>query len=369
MKHKILLNSLLYAPDGTGISRYTEHLVKEYLAADFPVDILLRDDYRAEYQQYEHVIFAGRKIHNSGQRIITEQWQLRKLYREYDLVHFPDYATPVLTCTPAIATIHDLAMKTMRRQYTWKQNLVKNSLLCNTVQRARGVLCDSVFSQQELACYYPRLAAKSKVVHLGIEKMGIATKPVSYLHKWAVMPKQYFLYVGTLAPHKNLVQLIKAFGLICQRGYSGKLVLAGGKGWMYDAIFAEVGRQRLQNQVVFTGYVTAEELETLYQYAACFITVSCYEGFGLPPLEAMVRGIPVIVSDIPVFHETVAACGLYGDPQNIESIAAQMETMLCQDGLRKTLAQKGAKRAQQFTWQRTAKETWQFYQTVLEGGV
>lgn len=369
MSHKILFNGLLYAPDGTGISRYTEHLVKEYLSAGLPVDILLRDTYKAQYQQYDNVIFAGRELHNSRQRILTEQWQLRRLYRQYELVHFPDYATPVLTSTPAIATIHDMAMKTMRQQYTWKQNVVKNTLLRHTAHNACGVVCDSQFSQEELRRYYPALAANSKVIHLGVESPDQQQDKGELLKKWDLEPQQYFLYVGTLAPHKNLVCLIQAFALLCQRGYSGKLVIAGGKGWMYDEIFAETKRQQLQQKVIFTGYISAEELESLYQHANCFISISLYEGFGLPPLEAMVRGVPVIVSDIPVFHETVGSCGLYADPQCAESAAEQMWHMLHTEGLRQKLAHTGMGRARQFSWQKTAQETWQFYQTVLGGGV
>lgn len=367
MKHKILFNGLLYAPDGTGISRYTEYLMKEYLSAGFPIDILLRDDYKNQYQQYDNIIFAGGEIHNGGRRIITEQWKLRKLYRQYDLVHFPDYATPVLTRTPAIATIHDMAMKTMRQQYTWKQNAVKNTLLQHTVREACGVVCDSQFSQEELRNYYPALAAKSKVIHLGVEAPCLRPDNETLLKKWRLKPQQYFLYVGTLAPHKNLVCLIQAFALLCQWGYSGKLVIAGGRGWMYDEIFAEVARQNLQGKVVFTGYVSAEELESLYGQAYCFISMSLYEGFGLPPLEAMVRGVPVIVSNTPVFHETVDCCGLYADPRNAEDVAKQMWSILYTDGLRQKLALAGKERARQFSWRKTAQETWQYYQTVLGG--
>lgn len=367
MKHKVLLNGLLYAPDGTGISRYTEYLIKAYLSGGYAVDILMRDDYKSLYSQYHNVLFAGREIHSSGQRIMAEQWQLRKLYRQYGLVHFPDHATPILTKTATVATIHDLAMKTMSQQRTWQQNVVKNFFLQNTVHRAVGVICDSVFTRQELLRYYPQLEKKSQVIYLGIDLPAIQPMEQSALQKWNLQPGAYFLYVGTLAPHKNLVPLISAFSILCKQGYEGKLVLAGGRGWMYRGIFAEIERLKLQGKVIFTNYVTQQELETLYCFASCFISTSIYEGFGLPPLEAMIRGIPVIVSDIPVFHETVADCGLYCDPQNVGDIAQQMLAVLQNHELRKQFIEKGFGQVQQFSWQRAAKATWQFYQKLLNG--
>ena len=207
MRHKILFNGLLYAPDGTGISRYAEWLVKEFVAGGYAVDILLRDDYKQQYEQYDHVLFAGRDIHSSGQRIITEQWQLRKLYRQYDLVHFPDYATPVFTKTASVASVHDLSMKTMRQQRTWKQNVVKNTLLQNTVHRSSGVLCSSEFTRQELLNYYPQLESRSQTVHLGVKPSQLQEWSQATLQTWQLVPQQYILYVGTLAPHKNLVPL------------------------------------------------------------------------------------------------------------------------------------------------------------------
>ena len=366
MRHKILFNGLLYAPDGTGISRYAERLVKEFVAGGYAVDILLRDDYKQQYGQYDHVLFAGRDIHSSGQRIITEQWQLHKLYRQYDLVHFPDYATPVFTSTASMASVHDLSMKTMRQQRTWKQNVVKNTLLQNTVYRAAGVLCSSEFTRQELLNYYPQLESRSQTVHLGVKPSQLQEWSQETLQIWQLVPQQYILYVGTLAPHKNLVPLIQAFGQLYRQGYMGKLVLAGGKGWMYDDIFAEVARLQLQQRVVFTGYVQQDALETLYHFADCFVTTSLYEGFGLPPLEAMIRGIPVLVSDIPVFHETVADCGFYCNPKDAEHIAAKLMLLLSDKKQKNVLAAKGMRRAQQFNWQRTAQETWQFYQKIME---
>lgn len=367
MENKVLLNGLLYAPDGTGISRYTEHLLKEFLSGGYAVDILMRDTYKPLYYQYQNVLFAGREIRSSGQRIIAEQWQLRRLYTQYSLVHFPDHATPILTNTATVATIHDLAMKTMSRQRTWQQNVVKNFFLQNTLHCAVGFICDSAFTRQELLYYYPQLEKKSEVIHLGVGLPVIQPLEQSALQKWSIKAGEYFLYVGTLAPHKNLVPLIRAFSILHQQGYGGKLVLAGGRGWMYEEIFAEVEHLKLQGQVIFTNYVTQQELETLYCFASCFITTSIYEGFGLPPLEAMIRGIPVIVSDIPVFHETVADCGLYCDPQNVEDIAQQMLAVLQNHELKKQLIEKGFRQVQQFSWQRAAKATWQFYQNLLNG--
>lgn len=364
MKNRVLFNGLAYAPNGAGISKYTEQLLKAFLRGNYPVDILLRKDYKVEYQGLDSIIFAQDEISNSGQRIIMEQWKMKQLYKEYALVHFPDYATPVCTMSSSVATIHDMAMKSMQEKYTFLQRNTKRLLLQNTIYRAKGILCISEFTKKELLNYYPHIEHRIEVIYLGLAKAEKCIKK-EILEKWGLQTREYILFVGTIAPHKNIISLIKAFSLLKQKGYSGKLVIAGGKGWMYDEILTFVKNSTIQNQIVFTDYVDEVTLETLYYFAECFVCVSLYEGFGFPPLEAMARNLPVVVSDLPVFHETVADCGLYCQADSEYDIADKISRIIQDKNFAASLSEKGVKRTALFSWEKTAEKTWKWYQKFL----
>lgn len=365
MKNKILFNALLYAPDGAGISRYTENLIKQYIENNVAIDILLREEFRTKFPKMSNLIFIDGKLKNSKDRIITEQWKLRHLYNQYKLIHFPDYATPIFTTSKTIATIHDLAMLSMRKMRTLQQNIVKNILLYNTIKRASGIICDSQFTKSELINYYPKLNMLNEVIYLGVDLKKQINFDESILERLHLSKHNYCLYVGTLAPHKNILNLIYAFSKLKEDGYHGKLVIAGAKGWQYEAIFSAVHKLELENEVIFTGYVTETELESLYKNTSCLVNISLYEGFGLPPLEAMLRGVPVVVSRIPVFCEVVGNCGYYCDPHDIDNICIAIKNMVYDPDIRKVYAKQGIERAQIYTWEQTAAKTIKFYKQVL----
>jgi glycosyltransferase involved in cell wall biosynthesis len=173
----------------------------------------------------------------------------------------------------------------------------------------------------------------------------------------------FILTVGTLEPRKNHVGLLQAYSLMEGR-HPHRLVIAGGKGWLYEGIFQEVERLSLEERVLFLGYVPEEDLPALYNLADLFVFPSLYEGFGLPPLEAMACGTPVVVSALSSLPEVVGDGALLVPPREVEALAEAMEKGLGDPSLRRELRGKGLEQAKRFSWSEAAKRLLAIYKRV-----
>jgi len=177
--------------------------------------------------------------------------------------------------------------------------------------------------------------------------------------------KDYILFVGTLEPRKNLVNLLKAYSILpdyLKRDYA--LVLCGKKGWYYEEIFETVRELKLENKVIFTGYVPDEYIPLLMNGAAVFVYPSFYEGFGLPPLEAMACGTPVISTNVSSIPEVVGDAGILVSPTDVEELSDAMLRVLDNETLKAQLSEKGLKQASKFSWRATAEKTMEVYNEV-----
>jgi glycosyltransferase involved in cell wall biosynthesis len=176
----------------------------------------------------------------------------------------------------------------------------------------------------------------------------------------------YFLYLGTLEPRKNLVRLIQAFALLRKKGPSPiHLVLAGQKGWAYNNIFEEIRRLGLHDYVSYLGYVADEDLPGLIKGAMALAYPSLYEGFGIPPLEAMAMGTPVLTSNVASLPEVVGEAALQVDPEDVEAMAAALERLYNDEALREDLKLKGWEQARRFSWDRAAQQMMELYGKLL----
>jgi len=174
------------------------------------------------------------------------------------------------------------------------------------------------------------------------------------------------LNVGTLEPRKNVVTLMKAFRKLMEKGFDGyKLVIAGDKGWLYEEIFKEVDRSDLKHEILFLGVVRDADLPMLYNCADMFVYPSLYEGFGLPPLEAMACGIPVIISNTSSLPEVIGNAGIMVDPGDVNSLSEAMYNVLEDKELRSQMSKNGLKRAKLFSWEKAAKEILEIYDEAL----
>lgn len=366
---KIIVNALQFSNDGAGISRYSHKLSEKLLEKDNNIDVLCRTDVIDGFENNENLIPVNLENTKSYKRIIKEQLQLLKVYKNYDLVHFLDYATPVLYKGIKVATIHDVVVLTMKDKYTKGQFLTKKILLENTIKYADKLVCISEFTAKELLTYYPNIdRSKIEVVYNGFEykPLKIDNKTSEKILCKFNINKDYLLFVGTLSPHKNIERIIEAFNKIKKQGYNYQLVICGKKGWLYDEIFDKVKKLKLEDEVIFTDYVTDEELEVLYKNTKLFVFPSLYEGFGFPPIEAMARKVPVLTSREGALPEIVGDAALFCDAYDVDDISGKIIEGLKDKELRNKLIEKGIKRSEFFSWENTSKKINKIYEDLLD---
>lgn len=175
----------------------------------------------------------------------------------------------------------------------------------------------------------------------------------------------YILYLGTLEPRKNLVRLIHAFSLLKSKGLPHKLLMAGRRGWLYEDIFTTIEKLGLQENVVTPDYVPEKDLVPLYNAAEVFVFPSLYEGFGIPALEAMACGTPVIASNSSSLPEVIEDAGILIHPEDVDGFAASIEKLVNDRSFRESLRSKGLEQAKKFSWERTARETLDVYSRLI----
>ncbi len=410
---KILVNALQFSTDGAGISKYSHKLAAVIMKNNPNVDVLCRKDMLDKFENKERLIPID--IKGSSDRIITEQVKLLKLYKKYDIVHFLDYAIPALYKGKKIATIHDMAMHTMKDKYTKGQVLIKTALLKNTIKNADKLICISEFTKKELLKYYPNVdESKIEVVYNGFEyneieltqqvknadkliciseftkkellkyypnvdesKIEVVYNGFEYneieltqqvidtiLNKFNIT-KDYLLFVGTLSPHKNIKRIIEAFNKVRNEGYDYQLVICGKKGWLYEDIFKKVKDLKLESEVIFTDYVNDEELEVLYKNTKLFVFPSLYEGFGFPPIEAMARKAPVLTSREGAIPEVVGDAAIFCDAYDTKDIYNKIVKVINERYLLDKLIMKGNDRILQLSWENLGKKVCSIYRYIL----
>ena len=238
------------------------------------------------------------------------------------------------------------------------------------MKRADRIVTDSEFSRAEIVKYYPQFEEKLRVVPCGVDcerfrRVEDAAELARVRETYGI-GEQYFLYLGTLEPRKNLVRLITAYAdYVKNFDNPAQLVLAGGKGWLYHEIFARVQELGSTDRVIFTQYIDSADLCALMSGALAFTFPSVYEGFGMPPLEAMACGTPVLVSDAASLPEVTGNAAVIVRPRDVESIAAGLGALHENAALRERLSREGRERARHFTWERSAELLYQVYQEIL----
>jgi glycosyltransferase involved in cell wall biosynthesis len=235
------------------------------------------------------------------------------------------------------------------------------------VHRADLVLADSQSTKDDLVELLGVEADRIEVVYPGVEERFHPIENQALLEEVRRrynLPPRFILGLGTLQPRKNFVRLIEAYSLLVTRHSSLQLVIAGGKGWLYEEIFATVERLGLEKKVVFPGFVADEDLPALYNLAELFVFPSLYEGFGLPPLEAMACGTPVITSDASSLPEVVGEAGLMVEATDVEGLTQAMQRVLEDSALRERMIAKGMKQAKKFTWEQAAAKLLSLYEIL-----
>jgi glycosyltransferase involved in cell wall biosynthesis len=243
-----------------------------------------------------------------------------------------------------------------------------NKWVPNSVRRADHVIAVSEATRQDLIELYQTPPEKITTLHHGVTAQFKPVEESNYLStvrdKYGLDERPFILSVGTIQPRKNYKRLVQAFAQIDK---SFSLVIIGSKGWYYDEIFAEVAKHGLEKRVCFPGFVADADLPALYSAASLFVYPSLYEGFGLPVLEAMACGTPVIASNQSSLPEVVGEAGLLVDPYDVAALATAMSQVLSDTNLQKQLAKAGQEQAKKFTWEGMATKLLELYQQILGG--
>jgi len=285
-----------------------------------------------------------------------------------DLLHAPGYIAPLAARPPVVLTVYDLIALRFPRLCTASNALHYRLLLPASVRKAAGIIVPSRTTRDDLVRFDPRTADRIRVIPPGLDpsfrgrQQGAGSDPVRRTYGLA---GPYILFVGRTEPKKNVETLVEAFAVLKRDGrLPHKLVLAGARGWAHDAVVRRVRRLGLEQEVVCTGFVPAALLPDLYGMADVFVFPSLYEGFGLPPLEAMACGTPVIVSDRGALPETTGSAAVRADPRDPAALARAVREVLTDAGLKSRLIAGGLRHAADFSWDKAAAATEQFYRDM-----
>lgn len=351
----------------TGVGTYTQNLIKE-ISRILPEDSVYLIDYTDHrmFSSLNKIIIGSFVVKLPKKSYIWHlysQFKLRENNFDLDIIHSPENSTLVtkLKNQKKIVTVHDI------RQHVFPEfnieTILSYLLLSRTLKNADKIIADSNNTKKDLISYFHIPEDKIHVIYLAANKIF---KPLNDQEIKAVKERYnlnfpFILYIGNLTKHKNIPLLIKAFYDVKQMGCPQKLVITGKKKWKYKEIFNTIDKLDLHDEVIFTGYVPEEDLPALYNSADLFVYPSIYEGFGLPPLEAMACGCPVVTSNASSLPEVVGDAGIMVDPNSANELSNAINIVLKNDVLRKNLVIKGLNRAKMFSWEKCAKDTISVY--------
>ncbi len=301
-------------------------------------------------------------------RVVWEQLVQPWMLGSFDLIHALAFVAPLLTTQPSVVTIYDLSFVHTPQRLSAARRLYLSLLTPLTCQRARRVIAISHSTARDLSATFGIPASKIDVAAAGYDAGVYHPLPPADIRAFKAaknLPERFWLFVGTLEPRKNLPTLIEAYARL-RPSERLPLVIAGGRGWDYDDIFAAVARYKLGDSIHFPGFLTPEDLPLWYNSAEAFIYPSLFEGFGLPVLEAMACGTPVIVSDATSLPEVAGDAGLTVAAHNVEAWQAALRRVSGDADWRARARGRGLTQATRFSWKETAARTVASYLRVLE---
>ena len=355
-----------------GVSRYAEALVRELPAVDPTLDLVVftGPDQPPEEREFPDGIDWRHSRLRTGQpvqRIAWEQTVGLTIGRRWrlDVIHAPVNVAPLITGVPRVVTVHDLAFHLFPEQYPGRKQRYLRAMTRLSVQRAARVIAVSEATRQDIIRLYDADPERVVTVPNGVgdEMRPLGADEVAAFRARQGLTGPTLLFLGTLQPRKNLETLLRAWARTA--GETGwQLVVAGAAGWHHEPIFDLARELGIADAVRFVGFVPPEDLPLWHNAADAFVYPSLYEGFGLPLLEAMACGTPVVTSDTPALREVVGNAGLIVGPRDVPALAQALLQLAREPELREELAARGLRRASEFSWRRTAAETAAVYRAA-----
>jgi len=341
-------------------------------------------------REYTYLLYLNRKTHffrkednvdikyvKGSHRLTWMQcylpFSLVKL--KVDILHSPCYLTPLINAIPAVVTVHDMTAVIhpsflIPDKTSLKHWLVYKKMLPLSIQKATKIIAVSEQTRYDIMKFYNVPKEKIEVIYEAISKKFFPIqdreklKAVKQKYK---LPEKYILFVGVIEPRKNISLLIRAFAkLKRKRAIRQKLVIVGPRGWHCKEVFNTAKETGLNNEIIFTGYVSDEDLPYIYNGADIFVYPSFYEGFGFPPLEAMACGVPVITSNVSSLPEVVGDAGIRIDPYSLDNLVEKIYILLTDVRFRETMIKKGLERMKVFSWEKAARKTLGIYKEIVQ---
>ncbi len=355
-----------------GVAHYTYHLVDNLLKLDNKneyylffdkkakdIDYFRRDNSTIKYFPflqykkflpfaYSHLLVAA---------FLGRQW--------LDVYHSPAYTIPLAYSKSAVVTVHDLAIYHQAEWFPRRQKFATKVSVPTSVKKAKKIIAVSKSTKKDITKFLKIPASKVEVIYEGVDKR--VKKNLKVRKKYNIK-KKFILFIGTLEPRKNIIGLVKAFNKLRKTSVykNYQLVIAGAKGWLFKDIFKTVKDLKLSRKVIFCDYVPQEDKIGLLDAADLFILPSYYEGFGLPILEAMRQGTPVICSNITSMPEVAGQAAVLIDPHKIKDLSQAIRKILTDKKLYNELITVGFKQAEKFSWEKCARETLEVYERVAK---
>lgn len=352
-----------------GIHHYIAQILR-HLPADERLRYLVFSEYRAQGTDpglawQEPPWPTG----NRFLRILWEQtaWPLTARRQNIDLLHSTAFVTPMWAPCPTVVTVYDLSFIEYPDRFPPLQRLYLTSQTRRSCRQSRRVVAIADAGRDDIQRLLGVPAERIDVVRPGVGQAfrPLSSEAIAAFRRRKKLPDQFVLHVGTLQPRKNIPVLIEAMTRL--KSHTLPLVLVGGKGWLYDEIFARVETLGLQDRVRFAGYVPDEELPLWYNAASMLVFPSLYEGFGLPVIQAMACGTPVIAADTSAVPEAAGEAALLFAPQDVDCLSGHISTIVENSDLVASMRQAGLRHAAQHSWTIAGEEMANVYRRALVG--
>ncbi len=371
---RIAFDGTTLRPGRTGVGYYTEHLL-HHLAAQAPADQIVVISNRAV--DTTRPLPSSVSVASSSWRVPRMVWMQtlapRLLRRQQvDVAHFTNGMVPVASPVPTVVTIHDMSLTLYPRYHPPRRVLLNRPLVDLAARRADAIITVSQSAKRDIVRLYGLQPERVHVVH---EAAAPEFRPVhdtterERVRRRYGLADRFILYVGTIEPRKNLPKLIEGFA---RRRKSGdlphQLVCAGPYGWLSRDIEDRIERLQIEDAVRFTGYVPFEDLPALYSLAEMFVFPSLYEGFGLPVIEAMACGTPVITGHVGALSEVAGGAVEHVDRLDAESLGDAIVGLARSRERRENFSALGLRRSHSFSWERAARETLEVYRQAAGSG-
>jgi glycosyltransferase involved in cell wall biosynthesis len=303
-------------------------------------------------------------------RLVWEQVELFRLARKLNLnlLHSLHYTRPFWLPCASVVTFHDLTFMIAPHLHTRSKRWFFPIAMRMSARRADALTAVSENTRQDAIRLLGVPPEKITTTPLGVDSSFQVIQDqllLSQVRERYHLPEQFILYVGQVEPRKNLPLLVRAYRALIDQGATPPLIIAGGFGWGYEQVLKEIEALGLQEHIRFLGYVPQSDLPVIYNLASLFVYPTLYEGFGLPALEAMACGVPVVTTEVASLPEVVGDAAVLVPPGDQQALVTAMKEVLSDPGLRLELSRRGPTRASRFTWKRTAQLTLQVYRQTL----